>query len=102
VRVVDLAGQCASAALLESLRFEPRQGRNLVVGELAYELFRPSCCLLDDVLQVLVLVCQLMPRWGVKFGRTRKLTPEQIERARELIDQGEAVIMSPTFSQWTA
>jgi DNA invertase Pin-like site-specific DNA recombinase len=29
-------------------------------------------------------------RRGVKFGRKRKLTPEQIEHARELIDKGEA------------
>jgi len=29
-------------------------------------------------------------RRGVKFGRKRKLTPQQIEHARELIDNGEA------------
>jgi DNA invertase Pin-like site-specific DNA recombinase len=29
-------------------------------------------------------------RRGVKFGRKRKLTPQQIEHARELIDKGEA------------
>ena len=29
-------------------------------------------------------------RRGVKFGRKVKLTPEQIEHARKLIDQGEA------------
>jgi DNA invertase Pin-like site-specific DNA recombinase len=27
---------------------------------------------------------------GVKFGRKRKLTPQQIEHARELIDKGDA------------
>src|SRR5271165_1830377 len=29
-------------------------------------------------------------RRGVKFGRKKKLTPQQIEHARELIDRGEA------------
>lgn len=29
-------------------------------------------------------------RRGVKFGRTVKLTPEQIDLARRLIDEGEA------------
>jgi DNA invertase Pin-like site-specific DNA recombinase len=29
-------------------------------------------------------------RRGVKFGRKVKLTPEQIDHARELIDKGEA------------
>ena len=29
-------------------------------------------------------------RRGVKFGRTVKLTPEQIDHARKLIDKGEA------------
>jgi len=29
-------------------------------------------------------------RRGVKFGRKRKLTPQQIDRARKLIDKGEA------------
>ena len=29
-------------------------------------------------------------RRGVKFGRKRKLTPQQIEHARELVDDGEA------------
>jgi DNA invertase Pin-like site-specific DNA recombinase len=28
-------------------------------------------------------------RRGVKFGRMRKLTPEQLEHARKLIDKGE-------------
>ena len=28
-------------------------------------------------------------RRGVKFGRKRKLSPEQLEHARELIDKGE-------------
>jgi DNA invertase Pin-like site-specific DNA recombinase len=41
-------------------------------------------------------------RRGVKFGRKRKLTSQQIEHARELIDKGEAAITSPTFSAWTA
>ena len=26
---------------------------------------------------------------GVKFGRKRKLTPQQLEHARELIDKGD-------------
>jgi hypothetical protein len=29
-------------------------------------------------------------RRGVRFGRKRKLTPQQITHARELIDKGEA------------
>jgi DNA invertase Pin-like site-specific DNA recombinase len=29
-------------------------------------------------------------RRGVKFGRKRKLTPQQIAQARKLIDKGEA------------
>jgi DNA invertase Pin-like site-specific DNA recombinase len=28
-------------------------------------------------------------RRGVKFGRTPKLTPQQLEHARELIDKGD-------------
>jgi len=33
---------------------------------------------------------QAAQRRGVKFGRKRKLTPQQIEHARELIDKGGA------------
>ena len=36
-------------------------------------------------------------RRGVKFGRNVKLTPEQIEHARKLIDKGAARQYVPTF-----
>ena len=36
-------------------------------------------------------------RRGVKLGRKLKLTPEQIDHARKLIDKGEACQLSSTF-----
>jgi hypothetical protein len=37
-------------------------------------------------------------RRGVKFGRKRKLTPQQIIHAHELIDKARPATMWPTFS----
>jgi DNA invertase Pin-like site-specific DNA recombinase len=72
-------------SLTEAIDTETPTGRAMrqMIGVLA----EPERSLISERTRAGVKAAE---RRGVKFGRKLKLTPEQIEHARKLIDKGEA------------